>query len=194
MLEHLKKEILKKFGQELSYNKDCETLAEIVCEATGGRISATTIRRLYGFLKSSSAPSKFTLDLLAQYIGFKSWNDFQSNYITEKKSVSNKPLNWKDFQNRAFELSSDAYNLIKSQSGIPFKSVATRKIAEDRISNFLQSDKMALSFVAPGGAGKSTMLAKWYERISNDTTCNDVVLFFNATFMINLWVPRCLTL
>jgi len=185
MLEHLKKEILKKFGQELAYNKDCEALAEIVCDATGGRISATTIRRLYGLLKSPSAPSKFTLDLLANYVGYKSWNDFQSNYVCEDKEKGNTPTNWQAFQERAFELSNDAYNLIKGQSGIPFKSVATRKIGEDRIHNFLQSDKMALSFVAPGGAGKSTMLAKWYERVSQDSGNKDVILFFNATFMIN---------
>ncbi|RXQ97543.1 hypothetical protein EO244_01250 [Ancylomarina salipaludis] len=185
MLEHLKKEILKKFGQELAYNKDCEALAEIVCDATGGRISATTIRRLFGLLKSPSAPSKFTLDLLANYVSYKSWNDFQSNYIPEEKGEGNIPTTWEAFQKRAFELSSDAYNLIKGQSGIPFKSVATRKIGEDRIHNFLQSDKMALSFVAPGGAGKSTMLAKWYERVSQDSQNKDVILFFNATFMIN---------
>ena len=93
MLEHLKKETLNKFGQELSYNKDCEALAEIVCDATGGRISATTIRRLYGFLKSPSAPSKFTLDLLAHYVGYKSWRDFQSNYVSEEKEREIGPEN-----------------------------------------------------------------------------------------------------
>jgi len=185
MLEHLKKETLNKFGQELSYNKDCEALAEIVCDATGGRISATTIRRLYGFLKSPSAPSKFTLDLLAHYVGYKSWKDFQSNYVSEEKERDIKPSNWQTFRERGIELSNDAYNLIKGQSGIPFKSVAVRKIGEDRIKNFLQSDKMALSFVAPGGAGKSTMLAKWYERVSQDASSKDVILFFDATFMIN---------
>jgi len=185
MLEHLKSEILKTFGQELSYNKDCEALAEIICEHTGGRISATTIRRLYGFLKSPSAPSKFTLDLLAHYIGYKSWSDFQSNYILEEKVEDNSVISWQAFRERACELSNDAYNLIKSQSGIPLKSAATRKISENRISNFLHSDKMALSFVAPGGAGKSTMLAKWYENKIKDTSSKDVILFFNATFMIN---------
>jgi len=185
MLEQLKKEVLKKFGEELCYNKDCEALAEIVCQATGGRISATTIRRLYGFLKSPSAPSKFTLDLLAQYIGFKSWSNFQSDYFCEAQTQNSQTNNWLAFQERAFELSDETYNLIKGQSGIPFKSVVTRKMAEDRISNFLESDKMALSFVAPGGAGKSTMLAKWFEHHCKDVSCKDVVLFFNATFMIN---------
>lgn len=185
MLEHLKKEILNKFGQELSYSKDCEALAGVVCESTGGRISATTIRRLYGLLKSNSAPSKFTLNLLAQYVGFKSWADFEFNYEVKGKSLKATPTNWEAFQERAYELSNDAYNLIKSQSGIPFKSVVNRRIGEERISNFLESDKMALSFVAPGGAGKSTMLAKWYERMRQDVSSKDVILFFDASFMIN---------
>jgi len=185
MLEHLKKEILNKFGQELSYSKDCEALAGIVCESTGGRISPTTIRRLYGLLKSPSAPSKFTLNLLAQYVGFKSWTDFESNYVVKGKGSKITPTNWKAFQERSYELSNDAYNLIKSQSGIPFKSVVSRKIGEERISKFLESDKMALSFVAPGGAGKSTMLAKWYERVRQDISSKDVILFFDASFMIN---------
>ena len=185
MLEHLKKEIINKFGQELSYSKDCENLAEIICESTGGRISATTIRRLYGLLKSPSAPSKFTLNLLAQYVGYKSWGDFESNYVVEGKGATTAPTNWKAFQEKAYELSNNAYNLIKSQSGIPFKSVVSRKIGEERISKFLESDKMALSFVAPGGAGKSTMLAKWYERMRQDVSSKDVILFFDASFMIN---------
>tara|TARA_R110001583_G_scaffold16737_2_gene68446 strand:+ start:4342 stop:6891 length:2550 start_codon:yes stop_codon:yes gene_type:complete len=185
MLEHLKKEILNKFGQELSYSKDCENLAETVCESTGGRISATTIRRLYGLLKSPSAPSKFTLNLLAQYIGYKSWSYFESNYIIEEKGAIATPTNWQAFQEKAYELSNDAYNLIKGQSGIPFKSVVSRKIGEERISKFLESDKMALSFVAPGGSGKSTMLAKWYERMRQDVSSKDVILFFDASFMIN---------
>ena len=185
MLEHLKKETLNKFGQELSYSKDCEALADIICEATGGRISATTIRRLYGLLKSTSAPSKFTLTLLAQYIGYKSWPDFKSNYVAEEKDIKVTPSNWQAFQKRAYELSNDAYNLIKGQSGIPFKSVVSRKIGEEKIGKFLESDKMALSFIAPGGSGKSTMLAKWYERIRQDVSSKDVILFFDASFMIN---------
>ncbi|MRT93070.1 hypothetical protein [Ancylomarina sp. 16SWW S1-10-2] len=185
MLEYLKKEILNKFGQELSYNKDCEVLSEIICESTGGRISATTIRRLYGLLKSPSTPSKFTLNLLAQYVGFKSWTDFEYNYVIESNDSTAKPTTWEAFQKRAYELSNDAYNLIKSQSGIPFNAVVSRKIGEEKISEFLESDKMALSFVAPGGAGKSTMLAKWYERIRQDVSSEDVILFFDASFMIN---------
>jgi len=185
MLEQLKKVVLEKFGEELSYTKDCEALSEVVCQSTGGRISATTIRRVYGFLKSPSAPSKFTLDILAQYVGFKSWTDFQSNYISEGQVHNNLANNWLDFQERALELSDETFNLISSQSGIPFKSVVPRAMAENRISNFLKSDKMALSFVAPGGAGKSTMLAKWYENHCKDIASKDVVLFFNATFMIN---------
>ena len=185
MLERLKKEILNKFGQELSYNKDCEALAEIVCDTTGGRISATTIRRFYGFLKSPSAPSKFTLDLLARYVDYKSWNDFELAHASEEREEKVLPKNWLAFQKRAFELSDNAYNLIKNQSGIPFKAVAKRKIGEDRIENFIESDKMALSFVAPGGSGKSTMLAKWYEGIRRNTSNKDIVLFFDASFMIN---------
>lgn len=185
MLEQLKKVVLKKFGEELCYTKDCEALADMVCQSTGGRISATTIRRLYGFLKSSSAPSRFTLDVLAQYIGFKYWSDFQSNYICEGQAQNNLANNWLDFQERALELSAETYNLIKSQSGIPFKSVVSRIMAENRIANFLESDKMALSFVAPGGSGKSTMLAKWFENHYKDVVSKDVVLFFNASFMIN---------
>jgi hypothetical protein len=37
-------------------------------------VSASTLKRLYGFVKGVEQPRQFTLDLIAQYIDFPDWD------------------------------------------------------------------------------------------------------------------------
>ncbi|MBI9057631.1 MAG: hypothetical protein JEZ01_07635 [Labilibaculum sp.] len=184
MFEHLKTEVLKKFGSQLLYTKDCRTLADEICDKTGSRISTTTVRRIFGFLKSRTSPAKFTLNILSLYIGFESWQDFCSKQESVPEKVNEHENAWSDLHKKAFSFSQETYQLIKGQSGLPFDSVVSRSNAEQRIDSFLKSTKMATAFVAPGGWGKSTMLAKWFENnwVSGDS--EDVILYLNASFMI----------
>eukprot|EP01029_Cantina_marsupialis_P014920 TRINITY_DN3268_c0_g1_i3.p1 TRINITY_DN3268_c0_g1~~TRINITY_DN3268_c0_g1_i3.p1 ORF type:complete len:851 (+),score=91.07 TRINITY_DN3268_c0_g1_i3:6146-8698(+) len=185
MIERLKTEVLKAFGEDLLYTKDCKFLADKISEETGGRISTTTIRRLYGFLKSSSAPGKYTLATLANFVGFHSWDDFCEHWSSQNIEECGDHVSWDDFHKRSLEFSEETFLLIAGQSGIPFQSVARRHKAEERIKKFLKSDKIATSFIAPGGFGKSTFLAKWFERSWLKESSKDAVLFLNASFMIS---------
>ncbi|WP_421918494.1 NACHT domain-containing protein [Marinifilum sp.] len=185
MIECLKLEILKKFGKDLVYTKDCRFLADTICEETGRRISTTTIRRLYGFLKSTTLPGKYTLNILADYLGFNDWDHFCNYWESKPKEEVKAKQDWFDFYNKAISFSTDTYNFISGQSGIPLKAVSARLEAEERIKNFLNSEKKALAFIAPGGCGKSTMIAKWFERKWLNRKNEDVVLFLNASLMIS---------
>lgn len=183
MIDCLKKEVLNTFGEGLIYTKDCKFLAEEISDVTGERISPTTIRRLFGFLKCNSAPSRYTLSVLAKFAGFESLEIFEE-HCQKVKSADDLPKeSWVDFHTKALEFSKETYNLIAAQSGIPFSAVVARNNAEQKIEKFLRSDKKAMSFVAPGGYGKSTLLAKWFENNWLKKHNNDVVLFLNASFM-----------
>ncbi|RUT73476.1 hypothetical protein [Ancylomarina longa] len=185
MIEQLKSDILKAFGEDLVYTKDCKFLADTICNVTGTRISTTTIRRLYGFLKATTHPAKYTLNILAQYLKFDSWEDY-CDYHTSSLEKKLEPKDyWKAFRKKSLNLSKETYQLISGQSGISFPAVVAIKDAENRMEEFLESSKIAMSFVAPGGYGKSSMLAKWFEKNWIRNQREDVVVFLSAINMIS---------
>ncbi|MBN2596540.1 hypothetical protein [Labilibaculum sp.] len=185
MIERLKSEVLKKFGSQLMYTKACRTLADEIYDETEYRISTTTIRRIFGFLKTNTTPAKFTLNTLAIYIGYESWEAFFSLQDDVSETSGKQKKNWNDLYEKSLALSKETYKLIVGQSGIPFHSVVSRSHAEERIRCFLNSSKMATGFIAPGGFGKSSMLAKWFEKNWIRKQSDDVILYINASFMLS---------
>jgi hypothetical protein len=70
----IKDKIHAKFGQTVRYPKDCNGLAEHISAICKTKISASTIKRLYGFVKGSSQePRIYTLDIISSYLGYKGW-------------------------------------------------------------------------------------------------------------------------
>lgn len=65
----------EKFGQPVRYPKDCETLASQISASSKQQISASTIKRLYGFVKGIEQPRLYTLDVISNYLGYSSWEN-----------------------------------------------------------------------------------------------------------------------
>lgn len=57
-------------------NYDFERLIEEIHQATGVRLSLTTLKRVSGRVKYDSFPTHTTLNALAQYVGFEDWRHF----------------------------------------------------------------------------------------------------------------------
>ena len=75
----------KKFGKEIRYPSDCDSLSEDIFISTKQKISVSTLKRLLGFVSGVQEPRLYTLDVLAKYLGYNNW-DF---YLEEIKSISN---------------------------------------------------------------------------------------------------------
>lgn len=74
--EVIKKRVENRYGKEVRYSKDCEVLAHMISNETKETISATTLLRLFGFTKSKPEnPRLYTLDIIAKFIGFQSWDE-----------------------------------------------------------------------------------------------------------------------
>lgn len=71
--EFIKNRIEIKFGKLVKYPKDCEALAVSISKDRGENISASTMKRLFGMIKIANHPRAYTLDIIAQYAGFKNW-------------------------------------------------------------------------------------------------------------------------
>jgi hypothetical protein len=76
MLSKVIKDMLEeKFGATIRYPKDCEALAAQISDACKQQISASTIKRLYGFVKGIEQPRLYTLDVISSYLGYSSWEN-----------------------------------------------------------------------------------------------------------------------
>jgi hypothetical protein len=70
----IKNKIEERFGQRIRYSKDCEILSISIEKICNKKISATTLKRMFGFAKNIEKPRIYTLDVLAAYIGFVDWS------------------------------------------------------------------------------------------------------------------------
>ena len=86
-------EIKKKSSLEFEMVKDFVTFSEMIYKATGRRLGVTTLKRLFGNIEDERKPILYTLNTIAMYLGFASWEDynsqqdFDSNYDYDDDSV-----------------------------------------------------------------------------------------------------------
>lgn len=72
-------------GRALKTPKDFDALSESVFEKTHERISASTLRRFWGYQHdAAAAPRVSTLDILSRFVGYDSWDDFCKKTSEEK--------------------------------------------------------------------------------------------------------------
>jgi len=69
--------------------KDFDYLSELIKERLGERVSASTLKRIWGYITSSGMPRHSTLDVLAQFVGKKDWDSF---CLEEKVAVEDKTV------------------------------------------------------------------------------------------------------
>lgn len=103
----VKEKIEARFGKAIRYSKDCEALALSIQHACKERISATTLKRLFGFAKSIEKPRMFTLDVLAAYVGYPDWSSFLSDAGKKEQQM----INIRSLNKKETEKAPDIYDL-----------------------------------------------------------------------------------
>lgn len=75
--EALRAQAEKTCGRKMTTPKDFQILSSHIYTLTNKMVSDTTLRRLWGYQDSGRfAPRRFTLNIIAQYIGYASWDAF----------------------------------------------------------------------------------------------------------------------
>ena len=75
--ELLKKEVERIMGRQLREARDFEELSALLLKGTRERLSPTTLKRLWGYLKNEEVEARpHTLDVLARLVGFHDYEDF----------------------------------------------------------------------------------------------------------------------
>lgn len=77
-IEELKLLIEQKYGKTLGTTTDFEEFSVHLSHDTGQNVSASTLKRLWGYVNDSHKPRMFTLDILAQYLGHANYYAFVS--------------------------------------------------------------------------------------------------------------------
>lgn len=91
MIERLKGEVERKFSKRPSNPTDFNGLAMAIHKDVGEGISVSSLMRIWGYVKYSNTPTEAVLDVLARYVGFKSWTDFlNSDKITDSSDFMQK--------------------------------------------------------------------------------------------------------
>ena len=82
-IEELKSLVEQKYGKLLATTSDFEVFTLQLEKATGKSVSASTLKRLYGYVGDSHKPRITTLDVLAEYLGHKNYIEYVKwlNYI-----------------------------------------------------------------------------------------------------------------
>lgn len=94
-INELKEGIETMLGKKVKGPKDFNNLSDEIFNRLKIIISSTTLKRLWGYLNEGGKPRESTLTILAQFIGYRDWNDFcsspkdqsiiQSNFILSRK-------------------------------------------------------------------------------------------------------------
>ena len=91
-------------GRKMEKASDFDRMAEYVFEKTHEKVSTTTLKRLWGYLKEGNSPRESTLDILAQSLGETDWNAFcKKNFPTsEIQNQSDDDLHLKNVNREVF--------------------------------------------------------------------------------------------
>lgn len=73
-------EIKQKSGLNFEMVKDFEAFGEMIYETTGRRLGVTTLKRLFGNIDDERKPILYTLNTLALYLGFSSWEEYNNKH------------------------------------------------------------------------------------------------------------------
>ncbi|CAI8232273.1 MAG: Uncharacterised protein [Formosa sp. Hel1_33_131] len=84
MVDVLKKRIEQKIGKPVETRGDCDLVSNAILETLDVDISCSTLRRLYG-LAPYTKPNSKTLNILAQFIGYKNYAHFSQNDAYREK-------------------------------------------------------------------------------------------------------------
>ena len=75
-IQELLKRIEERTGIRPKSPSDFDSLSDIIWESTHETLSASTLKRLWGYFKSVGTIRNSTLVILSRYLGFNDWEDF----------------------------------------------------------------------------------------------------------------------
>ena len=181
-------QLKKTEGREIRYAKDCQNLAVSIRQETKRSLSVSTLKRLFGIIDYPYHPSKYTLDTLSLYLGFRSWSDLQENYSPEQVPPPEVDY-WSKLKSRIDIITNRSLASIRARLTDQIKHFKPREFAFSKFELFLNSPYAATAYIAPGGYGKTTIATQLTEHFftaANARYPNDIVCLIDGSILVNL--------
>lgn len=74
--KRLREAIVERFGSTLESPMDFERLALLIKTQSSDSISGSTLKRLFGYVRSDCGISNSSLSVIVRWLGYKGWSDF----------------------------------------------------------------------------------------------------------------------
>ena len=84
----IQEKVEERFGRPIRYAKDCEILSVSIHAFTGEKISCSTVKRLFGLIESENEPRLYTLDIIAQYLGYINYDHLLQEFNPNKNDLN----------------------------------------------------------------------------------------------------------
>ena len=75
-LAYLLEKVEKKYGRKPVTSSDYDDMSSSIETATGQHLSASTLKRMWGYVEPSPSPRQITLNILSIYVGYPSFQGF----------------------------------------------------------------------------------------------------------------------
>jgi len=75
-ISELKQQIEESVGRKMKTSSDFTFLSGAIWERTHENLSASTLKRIWGYVDGADATRNSTLEILSKFLGFKDWDDF----------------------------------------------------------------------------------------------------------------------
>lgn len=87
-LAYLLDEVEQRYGRRIATTTDFESLSVVIEHQIGEMLSASTLKRLWGYVSLNPTPRVATLDILSRYVGYKNFKSFCEGLKESKAFVS----------------------------------------------------------------------------------------------------------
>lgn len=189
--EILKTAVLTASGLGTITPCDCKIISASIFNKTKQSISETTLKRVYGFAYSKFKPSLFTIDVMAKYCGYPSWEDFCLEQEQHAVKTEDTSTGWETLKLNAAKITNFTLQVLRNKSGIPYNQTIKRQFLDVHINEFLNGDYTATILAAPAGYGKTIALCHWIEErflLNTEGKTNDTILFFSTSALMNAFL------
>jgi len=165
---------------------DCYRLSLEIKSTTNKSVSETTLKRVFGFASSIHQPSIYTLNALAEYCGFESWDYFYTQ-MEQGKLQTSEQRSWGEISLNATKISLFNIQSNKHKCGIPYHLTVKRECV-DVFMNHLHLSGATTGILSGGtGHGKTIAVSHWVEEQicqNHAASANDVYLFTNSLSLL----------
>lgn len=175
----LQKYILSKAAIQVVSPGDCRQISRHIEGLTGKVISETTLKRFFGFAQQQYNFSRFTLNTLAEFVGFSGWEDFCKSVSTDGE-ISMDHAMWEEFRQKALLVTTHTQNALKNLSGVPFHTTVSRTAIEADFEYFLKGDYQFFCLTGASGIGKSIQMVHLVDKffIRENAPFRDSIVWF----------------